>query len=190
MRPSMAELRQALAKMDTECCQRDRRLRPASVLVPLVAREDGISVLLIQRAESLSRHAGQIAFPGGILEDSDADDCAAALREAHEEIGLPEAEVDVFASLPPQATSTGFLIHPFVGEVSQSFIPVPDCREVDETFELPLASLARAEGYRQCIGHRQRRYLEIHCQGRRIWGATAAILHGMATQIGARECLR
>ncbi|MEO7152625.1 MAG: CoA pyrophosphatase [Burkholderiaceae bacterium] len=162
----------------------------ASVLVPLVLRDD-LSVLLTQRTDHLTSHPGQISFPGGRTEPGDADAVATALREAHEEIGLPAAAVDVLGSLPIYTTGTGFVVTPVIGLVDPAFEPLVDPFEVAEVFEVPLAYLmspAHHQRHRVEVGGVAREFLSMPYQGvdaqgapRRyfIWGATAAMLRNL-----------
>ena len=115
-----------------------RPLRPASVLVPLIERAGGLNLILTRRAALLKHHPGQVAFPGGKQEASDATPLAAALREAEEEIGLRAGEVEVLGPLDRHETVTDFAVAPFVGLVAAGFAPVIDRAEVDEVFEVPL----------------------------------------------------
>ena len=117
-----------------------REATHASVLVPLVLRDE-MTVLLTQRTDHLNDHPGQISFPGGRAETSDADATATALREAHEEIGLEPFEIEVLGSLPTYTTSTGFIVTPVVGLVQPGAPLRPDPFEVAEVFEVPLAWL-------------------------------------------------
>jgi hypothetical protein len=96
-------------------------LRPAAVLVPLIDHQDGMTVLLTQRTAHLSAHAGQIAFPGGRIEEADADAVVAALRETEEEVGLPREHVAVIGRLDTYVTGTGFEITPIVGIVTPPY---------------------------------------------------------------------
>jgi len=157
----------------------DRPGRPASVLLPLLERPRGFTVLLTERAAHLKDHAGQISLPGGRLASGETP-TAGALREAEEEIGLPRATVAVLGSLDVLLTGTGFAITPVVGLVAGGgFVPTPDPREVAGVFEVPLevildpASLSVA--YLDRLGSRFKTY-ELRYGQYRIWGATAAIL--------------
>jgi 8-oxo-dGTP pyrophosphatase MutT (NUDIX family) len=154
-------------------------LKPAGVLVPLMQRDEGLTVLLTQRASHLTLHAGQASFPGGRMESHDEDVRATALRETHEEVGIPPAEVDVIGFLRAMPTITGFAVTPVVGLVSSGAELTIDPLEVDYTFEMPLDYLLD-EGNdllaeREWRGKRFR-LKEFHFGGERVWGATAYML--------------
>ncbi|GEO81919.1 CoA pyrophosphatase [Pararhodospirillum oryzae] len=154
-------------------------LRPASVLVALVDHPGQPSVILTRRTAHLAHHAGQIAFPGGRAEPFDASAEATALREAHEEIGLDGARVDILGRLDDYVTITGFLVTPVVGVVVPPVVPTPDPHEVDIVFEVPLAHVLDPANHGQETGVRGgvRRATHVLPYGdHRIWGATAAIL--------------
>jgi 8-oxo-dGTP pyrophosphatase MutT (NUDIX family) len=152
---------------------------PAAVLVPLVNRPDGLSVLLTQRSADLPDHPGQISFPGGRVEPHDRDHAAAALREAAEEIGLAGERVDVLGELARYETVTGYRVTPVVGWVEPPFALQPDPVEVADVFEVPLAFLlepANQQRHFRMLGTRRRDYWAIPYGDRYIWGATAAML--------------
>jgi 8-oxo-dGTP pyrophosphatase MutT (NUDIX family) len=163
----------------------------ASVLVPLVARDHGLTVLLTRRTDHLRDHAGQISFPGGRAEDSDEDAIHTALREAQEEVGLVRAHVDVIGSLPVYNTVTGFIVTPVVALVRPGFQLALDRFEVAEAFEVPLPFLmnpAHHQRHEFEFAGAQRRFLSMPWDGpgadgqvRRyfIWGATAAMLRNL-----------
>jgi 8-oxo-dGTP pyrophosphatase MutT (NUDIX family) len=154
-------------------------LRPAAVLVGLIDRPEGPSVLLTRRHEQLRHHAGQIAFPGGRIEAQDRGPVDAALREAAEEVGLSAAHVETIGFLDPFVTITGFHVIPVVARVATAFAAVPDPHEVDEVFEAPLAFLldpANEHTFSVQANGRERRVIEMQFGTYRIWGATAAML--------------
>jgi len=158
-------------------------LRPAAVLVPLIDRDGGMSVLLTQRTAHLSAHAGQIAFPGGRIEEHDADAVAAALRETEEEVGLPRELVSVVGRLDTYVTGTGFEITPIVGIVAPRYTLRIDPAEVAEAFEVPLSYVLDPHNHqrteRESAG-RTRVFFVLPYEGRNIWGATAGMLVNLA----------
>jgi 8-oxo-dGTP pyrophosphatase MutT (NUDIX family) len=115
--------------------------REAAVLMPIAMRPGGLTVLLTQRADNLSNHAGQVSFPGGSREPSDPTPIAAALREAHEEVNLDPGRVEVLGALPDYLTGTGFRVTPVVGLVHEPFSLAADSLEVASIFEVPLSFL-------------------------------------------------
>lgn len=154
-------------------------LRQAAVLVPLVDHDHGVHVLLTQRTQELQRHAGQVAFPGGRLDDTDQDLVHTALREAEEEVGLPQEAVDVVGRLDDYITGTGFVVAPIVGFLEPGADYVLEPSEVDDIFEVPLsffmdpANHARETKVWRGI---ERTFYAMHWDERYIWGATAAML--------------
>lgn len=158
---------------------RGRALKPAGVLVPLVNRPEGVSVLLTQRTAHLQKHAGQICFPGGGWEPGDPDLVATALRETEEEIGLPPARVEVLGRLARYETSTGYGVTPVIGWIEP---PVPltiDPFEVADAFEVPLAFILDIANHRResaIRDGRERFFYVLLYEDRYIWGATAGML--------------
>ena len=166
----------------------DRVPKSASVLVPLVMRDDGLQVLLTRRTDHLRDHAGQISFPGGGAEQHDADAIATALRETEEEIGLARGHVEVIGSLPVYSTVTSYEVTPVVALVRPGFVLELDSFEVAEAFEVPLSFLMTPANHHRHeleLAGQRRRFLSMPWQAIDaagqpqtyfIWGATAAML--------------
>lgn len=166
----------------------DRPLAPAAVLVPLVQRPAGLTVLLTQRTHSLSSHSGQIAFPGGKCDAQDASATATALREAQEEVALAPQWVDVLGQLPPYLTGSRYRVTPVVALVRPGFSVQPNPDEVAEVFEVPLAFLMNPAHHRRHElgqGSQARQWLSMPYADpdggaeRFIWGATAGMLRNL-----------
>lgn len=158
-------------------------LRPAAVLVPLIDRSAGFSILLTQRTAHLAAHAGQVSFPGGRMEPGDQDAVATALRETEEEVGLPPNHVEVVGRLDTYLTGTGFEITPVVGIVDAAFPMTPDPFEVAEVFEVPLDFVldpANHERHSREWKGRLRHYFVLPYDHHHIWGATAGMLVNLA----------
>src|SRR5438552_9974707 len=158
-------------------------LTPAAGLWPLIDHHGGMSVLLTQRTAHLTAHAGQISFPGGRIEETDADAIAAALRETEEEVGLPRDRVSVIGRLDNYVTGTGFEITPIVGFVEPPFALAIDPFEVAEAFEVPLAFVVDRRNHQRIereVGAQSRCFFVLPFEGRNIWGATAGILVNLA----------
>lgn len=168
-----------IATGDGHLWRQTEALRPAAVLVPVVKRETGLTILLTQRTDHLYDHAGQISFPGGRSEAGDASPEATALRETYEEIGLPHAQVEVLGFLPEYTTVTGYHVTPVVGLVGTPPILSLDTFEVAEAFEVPLAFfLDPGNHQRNTLQYqgRTRYYYAMPYEQRYIWGATAGML--------------
>ena len=156
----------------------------AAVLVAITDRSDP-GVILTVRREHLRTHAGQVAFPGGRI-DPGEDAVAAALREAHEEILLEPAAVEVIGTVEPYRTVTGYVVTPVVGVIPPDLPLEPHEHEVADLFEAPLAfllDLANHQQERALFQGRERHYYEIHWNGRRIWGATAAMIVNLSRRL-------
>ena len=159
-------------------------LTRAAVLVPIVQRPEGLTVLLTQRTAHLSNHAGQVSFPGGRAEESDVSAIDTALRETEEEIGLDRRHVEIVGRLPDHITASAYLVTPIVGLLKPPFALAAEANEVAEIFEVPLAFLMNGM-------HHQRMSFDLpDGQGRRsfyampyerffIWGATAGMLRNL-----------
>lgn len=155
--------------------------RPAAVLVPIVAHIRP-TLLFTQRTPHLAAHPGQISFPGGKIDEADADAVATALREAEEEIGLAASHVEPIGFLDAYHTGTGFRITPVVAMVTPGFALNLNASEVAEAFEVPLSFFFDVQNYRtdmRTIGGKSRSYYAIPYGERYIWGATAGILNNM-----------
>lgn len=157
----------------------DSPLIPAAVLVPIVVRDSGLTVLLTQRTAHLRDHAGQVSFPGGRSEPEDVSAIATALREAQEEVGIEPQQVEVIGQLPEYRTGTGFSVIPVVALVSPPLNLKLDDFEVAEVFEPPLDFLldtANHQRHQVEIRGALREYWAMPWQGYYIWGATAGML--------------
>ncbi|KAA3649426.1 MAG: CoA pyrophosphatase [Proteobacteria bacterium] len=184
-------LRQRFAESPRPAVMRDdaapERLRPAAVLVPLIDRSDGLTVLLTRRTDHLHHHPGQVSFPGGRVEAGDRSPEMTALRETHEEIGLHPERVELLGSLADYHTGTGFRVTPVVGLVQPPFELTPDTFEVAEIFEVPLGFLIDPANRRQerlLIDGRERTYYAMPWQHYHIWGATAGMLVMLSRFLG------
>lgn len=162
------------------------KLRPAAVLIALAEAPGGWQVLLTKRASTLKHHPGQIAFPGGKVDATDAGPEAAALRESHEEVGLDPAQVTLLGAMPAHETVTGFCVTPFVGVIAGDFTPVVEAGEVEEAFFVPLAHVLDVHAYsvqrRRWLGT-WRGYYTVPWGPYYIWGATARMLRALAARV-------
>ena len=164
----------------------DRVLRPASVLIPVQMVAGHAQLILTKRSARLKHHPGQIAFPGGKQDEGDANPAAAALREAHEEIGLPPGLVQVLGELPTHETVTGYVMTPVLGFVRDSFDEQPEAGEVDEIFRVPLDHVINPANFRVEARRwqgRRRYYYAVPFGPYYIWGATARILRALAERV-------
>lgn len=160
------------------------RFKPAAVLLPLVVREDGLHMLLTQRAAHLHDHPSQISFPGGRFEESDSSIIETALREAYEEIGLEREHIDIIGCLPQHKTGTGYEVTPVVSLVRNTLSLKSDPFEVASIFEVPLSFLMSEENHQQRVlelpnGAGQRVFYAMPYGEYFIWGATAAMLRNL-----------
>jgi 8-oxo-dGTP pyrophosphatase MutT (NUDIX family) len=172
------------AEIVDEAMLRQARMTPASVLIALVLRPDGLTMLLTQRTAHLTDHAGQISFPGGRAEDYDASAIDTALRETEEEIGLARTHIDVIGTLPEYLTGTGYKVTPVVGLVRPPFTLAPDDNEVAEVFEVPLAFLMDGANHQRLSfelpeGAGRRTFYAMPYERFFIWGATAGMLRNL-----------
>jgi 8-oxo-dGTP pyrophosphatase MutT (NUDIX family) len=190
-----ARLRAALARHSSESSDFDlnpgtlppgRSLRAAAVLVPIWLQDGAARVILTKRASGLKHHPGQIAFPGGKIDDCDDGPEGAALREAWEEIGLPPDGVQILGRLPAHETITAYTVTPILGLVRAAFDPILQRDEVEEVFSVPLAHVLNPANF--AIEQREwrgvwRRYYAAPYGPYYIWGATARILRGLAERM-------
>ncbi len=149
---------------------------PAAVLIGLVQRPEGYTVLYTERSPDLRAHSGQVAFPGGKVDAADSDAAAAALREANEEVGMAAEDAEVLGYMPPYYTGTNYLITPVVARVIPGRPFVPNPGEVHSLFEVPLERILTRESYGQFTvkrGDAVHRTWQLDHDGHRIWGITA-----------------
>ncbi|GAB3463536.1 CoA pyrophosphatase [Massilia terrae] len=170
--------------VDESWLQQHPSLKRASVLIPLVQRDGALNVLLTQRTEHLSNHAGQISFPGGRAEEYDSSPIETALRETAEEIGLERRHIEVLGLLPEHVTGTGYRVTPVVALIAPPFELAADPNEVAEIFEVPLAYLMdgmrhQRLSYELPEGKGRRRFYAMPYERYFIWGATAAMLRNL-----------
>ena len=154
----------------------------ASVLIPLVLRETGLTILLTQRNADLTDHPGQISFPGGRAESYDSGPVDTALRESEEEIGLARAHVDIIGTMPDYYTGTGYRVTPVVGLIAPPFELRPDPSEVAEIFEVPLAFLMDGLNHQRLSATwsgGKRSFYAMPYGEYYIWGATAGMLRNL-----------
>ena len=166
----------------------ETRLIPAAVLVGLVERPQGMHILFTKRTAHLTDHAGQISFPGGRVDPHDADAAAAALREAEEEVGLPQNQVEMIGRLDTYVTRTGFEVTPCVGFVVPPEAYRPDPFEVAEVFEVPLGFFLDPASRRlesRVFQGRERFFYAFPWGDYYIWGATAGMLNNLVEVLGA-----
>jgi 8-oxo-dGTP pyrophosphatase MutT (NUDIX family) len=158
------------------------KITKAAVLIPLVSREEGLSVLLTQRTDHLRDHAGQISFPGGRMDPQDLSPDDTALRESEEEIGLRRDRVEIIGHLPEYLTVSGYSVTPVVALVQAQAEYVLDEFEVADVFEVPLSFLLNPANHQIRIWQSAqggRRFYSMPYQNRFIWGATAGMLRNL-----------
>ena len=163
-----------------------RKLRPAAVLIAVSDLDQGGRLWLTKRSSKLKHHPGQIAFPGGKLDPSDTTPQAAALREAHEEIGLPPRAVNILGTLPPHETVSAFRVIPVLAQIIQPFDAIPEEGEVEEVFTVPLPHVLNPDNYiieRRRWRGQWRQFYTVPYGPYYIWGATARMLRALADRL-------
>ncbi|SSC71329.1 unnamed protein product [Ciceribacter sp. T2.26MG-112.2] len=164
------------------------KLKDAAVLVPVVDDPDGAKVILTQRTATLRKHSGQIAFPGGGIDEGDLSPEVAALREAREEIGLDPNFVETVGRLPQYLSGTGFRIVPVLSVVKRGFVIEPNPDEVDAVFEVPLSFLMNPDNHQRDSRTWQgivRHFYVMPYGERQIWGITAGIIRTLYERLYA-----
>ncbi len=161
--------------------------RQAAVLIGLVMHPQQVTVLLTQRADHLTVHAGQVSFPGGALEAQDESLVAAALRETHEELGIPSQYIQPLHTLGQYHTLSGFCVTPVLAAITPNYPCQPDPNEVADVFELPLSVLLDPARYERRMVERAgvrgvSHFLDY--DGRTVWGATAGMLLQLSSVLG------
>jgi 8-oxo-dGTP pyrophosphatase MutT (NUDIX family) len=159
-------------------------LRRAAVLIPIVERPDGLTILLTQRTDHLSNHAGQVSFPGGSADELDSSAIETALRETEEEIGLGRRHIEIVGVLPDHITASSYLVTPVIGLVTPPFELIAESNEVAEIFEVPLAFLMDGMHHQRISfdlpeGAGRRSFYAMPWQHFFIWGATAGMLRNL-----------
>ena len=165
-------------------------LKPAAVLIPVIVRDSQLSVLFTRRSAQLRHHPGQISFPGGRQDPEDRDLATTALRETHEELGIPARYIQLLGELPAHITVSHYRMVPFIGLLAPNYPLIPAADEVAEAFELPLTPLLDPANYGRWQvqrGSQRHTVFGITLQQRLVWGATARILWQLACQLNTAE---
>jgi 8-oxo-dGTP pyrophosphatase MutT (NUDIX family) len=176
------ENRQVIAADIIQKRQAAGKVTRAAVLIPLLLKSDGLTVLLTQRTDHLHDHAGQISFPGGRMDPGDSSPNDTALRESEEEIGLDRQGVDIIGHLPQYLTVSGYSVTPVVGLVKPQAEYVLDAFEVADVFEVPLHFLMDPANHQVRVWESDqgsRRFYSMPYENRFIWGATAGMLRNL-----------
>jgi 8-oxo-dGTP pyrophosphatase MutT (NUDIX family) len=183
---TLAALREVLLPTDLAAAIEVRASVQAAVLVPLHMKRGVLHAVFTRRHHELPRHAGEISFPGGRRDAEDADLMATALRETHEEVGLPADSVELIGALEPIPTIvTGYAIHPFVGIVPSNFRWKPSDREVAEVIDLPLPAVAAGYQRRRLVRRGAAIRTDTYVVDQHmIWGATARIVSDLLDRTG------
>jgi 8-oxo-dGTP pyrophosphatase MutT (NUDIX family) len=163
-----------------------RPLRDAAVLIGLVEREQQLQLVLTRRADHLKHHPGQVSFPGGKVEEHDLDVAETALRETHEELGIPPHKINVIGALPSLNTVSSFSVVPVVAFIDASYQPIIDENEVAELFEVPASFILSPDALGSySVTHKGVSHTIYGAlfEQQFIWGVTAQILHALQRQL-------
>ena len=156
-----------------------KAVKEAAILMPLVERQGEMSLLLTKRADKLNSHSGQVAFPGGKIDAEDDGPEAAALREAHEEVGLATDQVEILGRLPDYYTGSGYKIAPIIGIMNSNAVVEANPDEVDYIFEVPLSFLMNPDNHvrgSRIFEGKERHFFEMPFGEHYIWGITAGMI--------------
>lgn len=173
--------------LDDSLAQYSAEHRLAAVLILVIPGDTSPEIILTRRSDKLPNHAGQISFPGGTVEESDNDPCQTALREAREEIALPESDVEILGILDVTLLPSGFAVAPVLGVTESQPSLQANPGEVEEIFSIPLPLVCDLGQYRQDVLERdgnRREFYYLDYEGRYIWGATAKMLRSLALLLG------
>lgn len=165
-------------------------LTPAAVLLPFLAREEDVTLVLTRRSQELPTHKGEIALPGGKMAKADKSVIETALRETHEEIGIGPEQIAIQGQLSPHQTGTGFLITPITALVTPPYHFQKQVSEVEEIFEVPLTHICDLNNYHQqsaWFAGKKREFWVLPYKNYKIWGATAAILIDLAERLSKAQ---
>ncbi len=185
-RDLVQRLKELLSQRGPWATPMQRGLIKAAVLVPLLIKEGGLSVLLVKRAKNLPHHPGEVSFPGGRCEEGDNSLEEAALREAYEEVGLDPKDVQVVGRLNDVVTTTRFLVSPFVGVIPYPY-PFRPNEEVEEVLLVPLCAFKEHKAERRLYRGQETLFYQV--QGHTVWGATAKILTELVGLLSAARFL-
>jgi 8-oxo-dGTP pyrophosphatase MutT (NUDIX family) len=184
----IARIKDILAQREVKRLPENPGLIRASVLIPLFCKDGSYHCLFTKRSDKVLHHKGEISFPGGNYDTSDADLLATALREAHEEIGVKPQDVEIIGALDEIITMSGFIVSPFVGLVSYPYPFILSPEEIEEIIMLPLVGFLTAgvlsEDYRT-YNERTEKVSIYQSGGHVIWGATAKILRQFLELVAA-----
>ncbi len=166
----------------------NRDLHEAAVLIPVIDRREGATVLLTQRTEHLRNHSGQVAFPGGRIDAEDGTAEKAAIRETHEETGIEEKHIEIVGRMPDYVTGSGYRINPVLGVLDPGFVLDPNPHEVAVVFEVPLSFLMNPDNHQResrMWQGKERFYYSMYYDGHRVWGVTAGIVRSLYERLYA-----